>query len=133
MNPPTERQRNHAARVLVTHDSRCTCDVCTWAVRVMKTRDENAPTCSFCGQQFRWVDKDDPPPDSCPDCWRACDCLELNSCPRCAHPRAVIFIPRNETLRCSQCGWSGPASLTQSRGFVPPRFRVVQENLLIPF
>lgn len=130
---PDARRRNHAALVLVVHGEACPCDLCRASVAVLRAFDPSASVCSICGGQFRPDESRTAPSDMCVDCLRARDCLDLDTCPRCAHPHAVVFVPRDETLRCSQCEWVGPALLTQSIGFVPPRLRLVERNYQIPF
>lgn len=124
-----EARRDHAARVFVTHGDACQCDLCRASVAVLRSFDPSALTCVICSQQFRC----DTQVNVCPDCIRARDCLFVDTCPRCAHPRAVVHVPRDDRLRCTQCSWDGSALLMQGLGRAMPRMRVVSENLLIPF
>jgi len=116
--------RDHAARILVVHGNLCTCDFCRWSTKHLKRVDPRASVRCVCCDELG---------ELCAPCACIRADLLVDLCPRCRVARSIVLEPRSDRVICFRCGWSGSGILARGRRCFPPRLRIVEDDLNIPF
>lgn len=124
------RQRDHAARILVTHGD-CRCDLCEHSAAILQTIDPDATVCPICEDLF--YDAYGRRSGTCATCWRAAARVAINLCPGCRVPNTLLYKPRPDVVTCHLCAWVGSGILARAHGRLPPRLRLVVPDEVFPF